>query len=73
MDCCLKTVKPRLGFQFLADAYLKGFRLPHLSEITAMGEGFSQAFRNQKIVFQTAGMWDIQPTWRKRYPLNGTS
>jgi multiple sugar transport system substrate-binding protein len=50
------------GFQFLADAYLKDFVCPTPSEITAMGEGFSQAFRNQKIVFQTAGMWDI-PTY----------
>lgn len=50
------------GFQFLADAYLKDFVCPNPSEITAMGEGFSQAFRNQKIAFQTAGMWDI-PTY----------
>lgn len=50
------------GFQFLADAYLKDFVCPTPSEITAMGEGFSQAFRNEKIAFQTAGMWDI-PTY----------
>ena len=50
------------AFQFLADAYMVDHVCPTPSEITAMGEGFSQAFRNQKIAFQTAGMWDI-PTY----------
>lgn len=50
------------AFQFIADAYLVDKICPNPSEITAMGKAFDQAFRNQQLAMQAAGLWDL-PTY----------
>ncbi|MBQ8088799.1 MAG: sugar ABC transporter substrate-binding protein [Clostridia bacterium] len=56
------------AFTFFANAYLEDKICPTPSEITAMGKAFDQAFRNQLLAMDAAGLWNL-PTYLDE-PLN---
>ncbi len=49
--------KTLAAFEWLRKAILDDKVCPNPAEVTAMGQGFNQMFRNQQVVFQTTGLW----------------
>lgn len=58
------------AFTFFANAYLVDKICPTPSEITAMGKAFDQAFRNQLLGMEAAGLWNLPTYLDEPLPFN---